>query len=382
MNSSDDNIVVIQRGQQKGDPTTISINCLDQPGLAFDLARVLFEFGLNVVKGDLSKDGQWCLVIFWVTPKNQCFDSVKWATLKKYLVSTCPSTILWLLRPLACEIKPNRGVYILQTWSADRSGLLNGIAYILWDLEIVVQKLKASTTPDSRAVNFFYITDNREKLHEKQRQAFVCERVKDGLGDWSVHCKIILAGPEWGGFDCSTVSIPVPFIGGDYVGAENGHLKTLSEKAKNVTGSFPIASVVLDNSLSPAHSLLQISCKDRRGLLYDCTRTLRDFQMQVAFGRVETNSKGHGDIDLFVLESDGKKVVEPERQKLLCCRLEMEVVQPVKVLVRNRGPDTELLVASPIEPSGRGRPRVLYDTTLVIRKLDLGIFQVRVHFCL
>lgn len=41
------------------------------------------------------------------------------------------------------------------------------------------------------------------------------------------------------------------------------------------------AGVVIDNSLSPAHTLLQISCVDHKGFLYDIMRTLKDCNIQV-----------------------------------------------------------------------------------------------------
>lgn len=41
------------------------------------------------------------------------------------------------------------------------------------------------------------------------------------------------------------------------------------------------ANVTVDNSLSPAHTLLQIHCADQKGLLYDIMRTLKDCNIQV-----------------------------------------------------------------------------------------------------
>lgn len=40
-------------------------------------------------------------------------------------------------------------------------------------------------------------------------------------------------------------------------------------------------SVTMDNSLSPAHTLVQIVCQDHKGLLYDIMRTLKDYNIQV-----------------------------------------------------------------------------------------------------
>jgi hypothetical protein len=40
-------------------------------------------------------------------------------------------------------------------------------------------------------------------------------------------------------------------------------------------------SITMDNSLSPAHTLVQIVCQDHKGLLYDIMRTLKDYNIQV-----------------------------------------------------------------------------------------------------
>lgn len=40
-------------------------------------------------------------------------------------------------------------------------------------------------------------------------------------------------------------------------------------------------SVVMDNSLSPSHTLVQIFCQDHKGLIYDIMRTLKDYNIQV-----------------------------------------------------------------------------------------------------
>ncbi|KAF2295580.1 hypothetical protein GH714_033231 [Hevea brasiliensis] len=51
---------------------------------------------------------------------------------------------------------------------------------------------------------------------------------------------------------------------------------------------------------------------------------------------------------------------------------------PLRVAVVSRGPDTELLVANPVELSGRGRPLVFYDITLALQILSTGIFSVEI----
>ena len=86
----------------------------------------------------------------------------------------------------------------------------------------------------------------------------------------------------------------------------------------------------------------------------------------------------HGDseISVFVLKSNGRKITDPQEQKAVAHAMEEEVGYPVRIKVGTRGPDTELLIATPIEKCGRGRPRVLYDVTLALKMLDICIFKV------
>lgn len=109
------------------------------------------------------------------------------------------------------------------------------------------------------------------------------------------------------------------------------------------------------------------------------TNALAIFSIQISYGRIPAVQKGHRDIDLFLQQKDGKKMVDPERENLLCSCLKMEMLHPLRVLIANRGPDTELLVANPVELSGRGRPRVFHDATLALKKLGICIFSVRIQ---
>lgn len=82
------------------------------------------------------------------------------------------------------------------------------------------------------------------------------------------------------------------------------------------------------------------------------------------------------EVDFLVMQVDGKKIVDPNKQNALSSRLRMELFRPLRVAVRSRGPDTELLVANPVELSGRGRPLVFYDITLALKILNIQIFSV------
>jgi hypothetical protein len=137
-------------------------------------------------------------------------------------------------------------------------------------------------------------------------------------------------------------------------------------------------SITMDNSLSPAHTLVQIVCQDHKGLLYDIMRTLKDYNIQISYGRFSKKQKGNCEIDLFIVQADGRKIVDPSKQNALSSRLRMELFRPLRVAVVSRGPDTELLVANPVELSGKGRPLVFYDITLALKMLNTCIFLAEI----
>ena len=82
-------------------------------------------------------------------------------------------------------------------------------------------------------------------------------------------------------------------------------------------------------------------------------------------------------MDILIQQTNGVKIVDTEIQTAFCSRLKEEMLHPFRVIVANRGPDTQLLVANPVELSGKGRPRVFYDVTLALKTLEICIFSVR-----
>ncbi|XP_048421201.1 ACT domain-containing protein ACR10-like [Pyrus x bretschneideri] len=107
-------------------------------------------------------------------------------------------------------------------------------------------------------------------------------------------------------------------------------------------------------------------------------RTLKDYNIQVRYGRFYANPRGNYEVDLFITQADGKNIVDPNKQNALCSRLRIELLRPLRVAGVSRGPDTELLVANPVELSCRGRPLVFYDITVALEVLQTCIFAVKI----
>ncbi|KAL9388492.1 hypothetical protein Peur_017097 [Populus x canadensis] len=364
-----EDVVVISQAEKPGEPAVITVNCPDKTGLGCDLCRVILLFGLSICREDAQTDGKWCYLVFWVVGK----PNTRWDLLKKRLLEVCPSYFSTsefdYYKPENQQPKPP-DVFLLKFWCAyDREGLLHDVTEVLWELELTIKRVKVSTAPDGRVLDLFFITDNRELLHTKMRQEETIHYLKNVLGKALISCEIELAGAEVTA--CSQSFLP-PAITEDMFNLELPNKHRSGFLAPN-----PV-SVTVDNTFSPSHTLIQILCKDHKGLSYDIMRTLKDYHIQISYGRFFANRKGNCEVDLFLMQADSKKIVDPNKQNALCSRLRMELLRPVRLAVVSRGPDTELLVANPVELSGRGRPLVFHDITLALKALNTRIFSVEI----
>ncbi|KAJ9181531.1 hypothetical protein P3X46_009654 [Hevea brasiliensis] len=366
-----DDVVIIRQSEKERDLSVITVNCPDKTGLGCDLCRIILFFGLNIVKGDLSTDGKWCYIVFWVAGNS----STRWGLLKKRLLGVCPSCssasgIFYYCPELQQPPRPP-DVFLLKLCCHDRRGLLHNVTEVLCELELTIKKVKVSTTPDGRVIDLFFLTDARELLHTNKRKEDTYNRLKAVMGDAMISCDIEMVGPEITA--CSQESSLLPTkITDDML-----HLEIPDELQNLQTCSS--VSVTMDNSLSPAHTLVQIACQDHKGLLYDILRTLKDYNIKTSYGRFTIKQRRNCEIDLFIVQADGKKIVDPNKQRALSCHLEMELLRPLRVAVVSRGPDTELLVANPVELSGKGRPLVFHDITLALKMLKSCIFSAEIR---
>ncbi|XP_033511879.1 ACT domain-containing protein ACR9-like isoform X2 [Nicotiana tomentosiformis] len=368
-----DDAVVIQKGKKAGEPYVITVNCPDKTGLGCDICYTILDFGLYIIKGD----GIWCYVILWVVP-HASSPMVRWANLKERLLSVCPSCSVSFYLTQPSPPAASSPVYLLTFCSHDRRGLLHDVTQVLCELELTIQRVKVTTTPDGRVLDLFFITDNLELLHTKERQDETYKQLHAVLGQ-SFSCELQLAGSQFDNLQC--VSSLSPSVAEELFRCELSDNEFRTQALSPDMMNLKRGSVTIDNSMSPAHTLLQIDCVDHKGFLYDIMRTLKDCNIQIAYGRFSAVNKGQRELDLFIRQKDGKKIVDPDKQDVLCSRLKAEMLHPLRVIITNRGPDTELLVANPVELSGKGRPRVFYDVTLAMKTLGICIFSLRmVHY--
>lgn len=150
-----DDAVLIEKGKKAGDPHVITVNCPDKTGLACDIFHVILDYGLYITKGDVSTDGKWCYIVFWVVPHSQFI--IRWTHLKNRLLSVCPScSVSFYWNQQQSKSCP---VYLLKFFSLDRKGLLHDVNQVLCELELTIQRVKVTTTPDGRVLDLFFVTD-------------------------------------------------------------------------------------------------------------------------------------------------------------------------------------------------------------------------------
>ncbi|KAE8680473.1 ACT domain-containing protein ACR9 [Hibiscus syriacus] len=350
MGVSSDDAVLIQNGKKPGEPHVITVNCPDKHGLGCDICHIILDFVLYITKGA----------------------ETRWPSLKSRLQSLCPCSVTFYLndQPSHSAASP---VYFLKFFCLDRKGLLHDVTQVLTVLELAILKVKVTTTPDGRVLDLFFITDNMELLHTKERQNDLHKQLDAVLGESCVSCELKLAGPEYEYHHA--ISSLSPSVAEELFRFELSDKESLLQALSSDMTRLKKANVVVDNSLSPAHTLLQISCVEHKGLFYDILRTLKDrnIKLMVCSHQIP--------IIVIYTSSFSKKMARnlwTLRCKMDYAHLKVEMLHPLHVVIGNRGPDTELLVANPVELAGKGRPRVFYDVTLALKALGICIFSAEI----
>ncbi|KAI3435844.1 hypothetical protein D9Q98_001902 [Chlorella vulgaris] len=372
----------------------VRISCPDATGLGVDIARMLLDFGLRIIRGDISTDGKWCFIIFKV-----CLSSgvpPRWQLLKSRLESICPSGTdtlqqLWRWRSMPKE----QQAFLLQVAGYDRQGMLHSLSHALWESDATVFKAHVTTSPNGKVADMFWIYDNRGELPEHHRVLEVCDRVKGALGP-DTDCTITPAPADslaagsttstaLGRKACKDVTSTSNLR--RIVGSKKGLNQGSSESLEGPKDIFPLrkpeveVEVCVDNETSPAHTLLTLRCRDRKGLLYDLFRSLKDIDLRVAYGKVEVFEEGSCEVDLFVQDSEGARVGDQELLQELRERVRVAVALPVHINIRDvfDASCTELTVTAFIDSGGRGRPRVTFDVTQGLSAAGVGVFMADVY---
>ena len=108
------------------------------------------------------------------------------------------------------------------------------------------------------------------------------EQLHAVLGESCITCELQLAGPEYERH--RGITSLSPSVAEELFRCELSDKEIRAQALSPDMTKLKKATVMVDNSLSPAHTLLQIYCADHKGLLYDVMRTFKDCNIQVWFG--------------------------------------------------------------------------------------------------
>jgi [protein-PII] uridylyltransferase len=107
-------------------------------------------------------------------------------------------------------------------------------------------------------------------------------------------------------------------------------LKALLEKRQASAPKFDAfvvePEVIINNALSDGFTVIEVSGRDRTGLLYDLTSSLSDLSLDISSAHITTFGEKAVDV-FYVTDLTGKKIVNEARQKAIRERL-IEVLSP------------------------------------------------------
>ena len=102
-------------------------------------------------------------------------------------------------------------------------------------------------------------------------------------------------------------------------------LSQLLAKRRPAMGKFDAFTVepevIINNTLSDAHTVIEVAGRDRTGLLYDLTSTLSDLSLDITSAHITTFGEKAVDV-FYVTDLTGKKIESETRQKGIKERLE------------------------------------------------------------
>ncbi len=85
----------------------------------------------------------------------------------------------------------------------------------------------------------------------------------------------------------------------------------VARMARRVAGPPKIS---VDNRLSDSHTVVEVKCPDRVGLLYAITRTLSALELDIGSARIATEID-HAYDTFYVTDREGRRVEDPRRDE-------------------------------------------------------------------
>jgi len=225
---------------------------------------------------------------------------------ERYLVTTGAQRIAAHLRlihhleaaPVATELfhHPDLGFSDLLVVTPDLPGLFSLIAGTLAANGVNILSAQIHTRADGIALDTFQVNDRiGEAITEESRWSRTLEDLRRVIrGDETVEA--LLERRHAGRREAETVPGP--------------------------------AKVAVDNDLSDTHTVVEVKCPDRVGLLYLITRTLSRAGLDIASARIATEIDQAFDA-FYVTDREGRKIEDPEAMNRIREALEEALITPL-----------------------------------------------------
>jgi [protein-PII] uridylyltransferase len=193
-------------------------------------------------------------------------------------------------------VDPLRSVTEVTIYCPDHHGLFSGIAGAMAATGAIVADARVFSTADGMALDVFWVQDSNGQPYEKllKLSNMIEETIRNDF-----------------------------------------KLRTLMDN-KNTLGDrtsvFAVAPrVLVDNNASSTYTVIEVNARDRVGLLYDITRTLREIRLSIGSARITTYGVRAVDI-FYVKDMFGMKVVGSEHIKKIKDTL-LEILLPKEMTV-------------------------------------------------
>jgi [protein-PII] uridylyltransferase len=201
---------------------------------------------------------------------------------------------------MAWHNEPDRGYTTLTICTWDRAGLFSKISASLTASGLNILGAEIITRDDGIIIDTFFVTDARTGLLASREE-------KDRFEE------VIIAALN-----------------------EETDLHALIRKEKPRAplyrawnGDRIPTTVRFDNGASATHTVVDIECEDRVGLLYDISEKMSEMGVNVALAKILTE-RGAAIDSFYVAEPDGSKITSQERIKAIEARLKEAIDRPAR----------------------------------------------------
>lgn len=193
-----------------------------------------------------------------------------------------------LVPVIAWHDEPDRGYTTVNVCTWDRSGLFSKITGSLSAAGLNILSAEIITRSDGIILDSFYVTDIRTGLLAKRGEQEKFEMILNK----------ILTGEH----------VDIPGLISKNKGATSTYKSLEGERIPTV--------IYFDNETSQNRTVIDIESEDRVGLLYVISQALNDLDLDISLAKIITE-KGAAIDTFYVSELDGRKIIDPDRQKMI-----------------------------------------------------------------